>query len=408
MAVSYENAMKQLQSMFTDFDRETIKSVLISNKGYLEKTIEDLLQMATEKEEPGNVDDDNLFSQGIPNKPQNKPPPKQNNRDIGLFEDPDLALGVPSGGNAGLYFEDDEDKTKRMARELQEKEDMKLAYQLQQEYLKQMQAEGGEGEEYEEGEEGEEEDDPNPGNNSGPGRAYRAEEQKSNGNNGPSGQPEKKKKKGFGSKIKSAFASLFKKKKKGGAVKGPGEYAEVGDDDPTTKSKMSSTGSNFNQSSNKPSNSYPSLDRPSSAQTSYNPNLYNPSSSSSSSYNNQGSYQSSYNKPNSNYNQPMGQSNSVPKKNPETFNQPQQKVQPPKEDSDDEGDIKQLQFDQLDDDEDQQKNDKPIQLSDILNGGNDDDEDDDPTAFTNNKTKKNFMADGESSPIGYDHFNYRK
>lgn len=48
-----------------------------------------------------------------------------------------------------------------------------------------------------------------------------------------------------------------------------------------------------------------------------------------------------------------------------------------------------------------------VQLSDILNGGNDDDDDDDPSAFTNNKPKKNFMGGGES-PIGYDHFNYRK
>jgi hypothetical protein len=104
-----------------------------------------------------------------------------------------------------------------MARELQEKEgnnfpyliistDMKLAYQLQQEYLKQMAADGGEGAEGEEYEEGEEEEfeDPQAARNKGPGQAYRAEEQKNNGNNiAPNGQPEKKKKKGFGSKIKS-------------------------------------------------------------------------------------------------------------------------------------------------------------------------------------------------------------
>jgi hypothetical protein len=107
-----------------------------------------------------------------------------------------------------------------MARDLQEKEgksfskslnlvDMKLAYQLQQEYIKQVQAEGGEpyeGEEYEDGE-GEEEFQEQPsGNNRGPGQAYRQqEEQKSNGNSQPSNgqKPEKKKKKGFGSKIKS-------------------------------------------------------------------------------------------------------------------------------------------------------------------------------------------------------------
>lgn len=69
--------------------------------------------MTAENEEPGNVDDDNLFSQGVPNKPQNKPPPKQNRHDLGLFDDTELALGVNSGGsggsnrNAGLFFEDD-------------------------------------------------------------------------------------------------------------------------------------------------------------------------------------------------------------------------------------------------------------------------------------------------------------
>jgi hypothetical protein len=61
--------------------------------------------MTNEKDGEGNLDDDNLFSQGVPNKPQNKPPPKQKKNEVGLFEDPDLALG--SGGNAGLYFEDD-------------------------------------------------------------------------------------------------------------------------------------------------------------------------------------------------------------------------------------------------------------------------------------------------------------
>jgi hypothetical protein len=63
--------------------------------------------MANEKEGESNLDDDNLFSQGVPNKPQSRPPPKQNKKDVGLFEDPDLALGSGGVGQGGLFFEDD-------------------------------------------------------------------------------------------------------------------------------------------------------------------------------------------------------------------------------------------------------------------------------------------------------------
>jgi len=47
--ISYEAALAELQSMFGDFDRDVLASVLHANRGHMEKTIDSLLQMKGEK-----------------------------------------------------------------------------------------------------------------------------------------------------------------------------------------------------------------------------------------------------------------------------------------------------------------------------------------------------------------------
>eukprot|EP01016_Furgasonia_blochmanni_P047431 TRINITY_DN696_c0_g4_i3.p1 TRINITY_DN696_c0_g4~~TRINITY_DN696_c0_g4_i3.p1 ORF type:complete len:116 (+),score=35.22 TRINITY_DN696_c0_g4_i3:189-536(+) len=58
LKVGLEDAMEALKSMFTDFDDETIYSVLVANKGRMEPTIERLLKMSDENAAPDD---------GVPN-----------------------------------------------------------------------------------------------------------------------------------------------------------------------------------------------------------------------------------------------------------------------------------------------------------------------------------------------------
>ena len=70
MSISSKQALQELKEMFTDFDEETLKAVLIANDGYVEKSIEDLLKMAESpvKKPPqqDDDDDDNLFADLTP------------------------------------------------------------------------------------------------------------------------------------------------------------------------------------------------------------------------------------------------------------------------------------------------------------------------------------------------------
>ena len=81
MSISYKEAMEQLQAMFSTFERETLKTVLVVNSkpfftislifkdGNLEKTIEDLLKMSEDVPKTENKpvdDDDNLFANLTP------------------------------------------------------------------------------------------------------------------------------------------------------------------------------------------------------------------------------------------------------------------------------------------------------------------------------------------------------
>jgi len=118
--------MENLQSMFENFDKETIHSILVMHKGAIQPTIEDLLKLSNEQEEEP---EDNMFSNDNPTHGDDN------------FLNPDLI---------------DAETNEIYARKLQEKEDMRLAMSLQQAYIARDQRihnaarANGDGEEFEE------------------------------------------------------------------------------------------------------------------------------------------------------------------------------------------------------------------------------------------------------------------
>lgn len=150
--VSYKEAMQQLQSMFPDFDRETLKTVLVANDGHFEKTIEDCLKMASDNEAGHGGHNDNLFSNAGGHRGGNQPK-KMYDASEDLFGDENEPQAENAFENLGMFknnnannqqaiddddddFGDNEYKSQQMARKIQESEDAKLAYALQQEYLR--------------------------------------------------------------------------------------------------------------------------------------------------------------------------------------------------------------------------------------------------------------------------------
>lgn len=119
MSISYQDAMQQLQGMFPDFDRETLKTVLVANgiskkfwinssvEGHFEKTIEDCLKLANENEEENLGNPDNLFSNagGSRNNrtTQNKPQNKQYDAADNLFGDEDQQPVENAFENLGMF-----------------------------------------------------------------------------------------------------------------------------------------------------------------------------------------------------------------------------------------------------------------------------------------------------------------
>jgi len=130
MEMNYTDALEQIRSMFSGFDEDTIKSVLAANDGHLERTIEDLLKMTAEAERRPrghDDDDDNLFAD-----PQ--PINRGHNRNEELFGIDDEGnriedLGIFQQDNGSNYQDD------RIAREMQEKADAEIAFQLQKQYI---------------------------------------------------------------------------------------------------------------------------------------------------------------------------------------------------------------------------------------------------------------------------------
>jgi hypothetical protein len=133
MKLKYQQAMESLQSMFQGFDQETIHSILVLHKGAIQPTIEDLLKLASEQEEAQA--DENMFA----TTPTSLPKPQGKLKSNDDFLDPGFL---------------DAETNEVYARKFQEKEDMKLAYALQQQYLDSSQQEGGGGDE-----QGDEEDE---------------------------------------------------------------------------------------------------------------------------------------------------------------------------------------------------------------------------------------------------------
>jgi len=99
--MDYKEAMQQLQGMFTDFDRETIKTILVANNGYLEKTIEDLLKLGNDSPGKSNglFDDDNLFADTGNNGNRNR---NTNQQSGGLYDDNTDGL-ANNFANLGLF-----------------------------------------------------------------------------------------------------------------------------------------------------------------------------------------------------------------------------------------------------------------------------------------------------------------
>ena len=56
MSITYDKAMTTLLTMFADIDQAVIETVLKSNAGYLEPTVEQLLHMQVQNEEKSSLD----------------------------------------------------------------------------------------------------------------------------------------------------------------------------------------------------------------------------------------------------------------------------------------------------------------------------------------------------------------
>jgi len=142
MSISYKEAMEQLQAMFSTFERETLKTVLVVNSkpfftislifkdGNLEKTIEDLLKMSEDVPKTENKpvdDDDNLFANLTPVKMTNN-----NNDNLFAIDDSSSEDKVE---NLGIFpQEKPKPSFEENVQQLEEtNNDDELARQLQQE-----------------------------------------------------------------------------------------------------------------------------------------------------------------------------------------------------------------------------------------------------------------------------------
>ena len=56
MSITYDKAMTTLLTMFADIDQAVIETVLKSNAGYLEPTVEQLLHMQVQNEEKSSLE----------------------------------------------------------------------------------------------------------------------------------------------------------------------------------------------------------------------------------------------------------------------------------------------------------------------------------------------------------------
>jgi len=222
--MSYKEAMNELQSMFTGFDKETLNAVLSMNRGNLEKTIEDLLKMGDESSKNNqptkNDDDDNLFANLTPAKLD-----IATNDNLFGIEDSSSGDGVENLGifenikpQPVILSPPQDNKDMDFARKLQQEEDEKLAMKLQEEYLRQSKQEA-QGQKRPTNQNGHH--DPNYGldpqyydEEDGSDREESEEEYEQHDLDGNPQPIEKKKKTSFTSKLKTAFGGLFKKKKK--------------------------------------------------------------------------------------------------------------------------------------------------------------------------------------------------
>jgi len=196
MEVDFASAMQQLEAMFPNFDDETFRTVLTSNEGHLERTIEDLIKLSNEVENAPD-DDDNLFAE-------------------------------PSRKNAAYRYSDPTYQANRSARDNQESDDAKMAYELQMQYMQESQNQNAGG--------SRSRHDYNT-NNPYPSNQSYSSQNVAGSYDGIQGfhpvnapQNDQVKKKGFMKKLKLAVKNLVTRKGKGGKkgpTKNPGLYAEM-------------------------------------------------------------------------------------------------------------------------------------------------------------------------------------
>lgn len=236
--------------MFQDCDLETIKAVLASNNGHVERTIEDLLKMTSEAggEDPN---DDNLFADYSQN---NKSRPNRNDDLFGIDDEPK--------GNRfedlGIFQENpSRPKPSGNVREMQEKADAELAYRLQKEEI----AYEKEIERQESRQQGRRPQGGNAQGGNAPGWDFSAPPQQYQQQSGsrygqpPSQMPQEsgeKKKSGIMSKVKTGISSIFNKTKSNlskpkGPTHNPGQYAEIDNLDDQQEIYQFSNGGNSNQ-----------------------------------------------------------------------------------------------------------------------------------------------------------------
>jgi len=194
MEVDFASAMQQLEAMFPNFDDETFRTVLTSNDGHLERTIEDLIKLSNEVEN-GPDDDENLFAE-------------------------------PSRKNASNRYSEPTYQANRSARDHQESDDAKMAYELQMQYMQENQNAGGSRNHHDYNT-----NNPYPSNQSYSSQNVAGSYDGVQGFH-PVSAPtnDSGKKKGFMKKLKLAVKNLVTRKGKGGKkgpTRNPGMYAEM-------------------------------------------------------------------------------------------------------------------------------------------------------------------------------------
>lgn len=198
MEVDYASALQQLEAMFPNFDDETFRTVLASNDGHLERTIEDLIKLANEVENSPD-DDENLFAE-------------------------------PTRKNVSSVYNDPTYQSNRAAKDAQESADAKMAYELQMQYLQENQNAGAGGnQQYN--------NNPYPVSNYSNGGGSYGSHNVAGSYDGIQGfhpvdapHTDPVKKKGFYKKLKLAVKNMLTRKGKGGKkgpTRNPGMYAEM-------------------------------------------------------------------------------------------------------------------------------------------------------------------------------------